>query len=734
METNNPQNLIFEALSNKNYSLASELTKNNDLKIIFSLISKYNDSHYRIGYTFTHKSTPDDKKKLESCFAHLGKNEIPILIQLYSLAGIYLLDGSDWFDMCIAQTLFKLGGEPESHNNKLIFFKHFKCWEKLIKIGDIESACSILYWGSKWKELVELEHLPVPFLVRLCHDKYEQSDAEKLIIEIGKPAIPYLVEYVKMENYSSNWNYYQRYFYQLLFKLEWVPPTIDEKVFVYRILSRYDEIRSLGDEAIPAIVKNWLEDGSDSCILAGILQQFNWVPESKEMQIEFYKDTKQLERLVPFGESAVPVLIREQRWDLILEVGKQSIPYLKQDLDKIEIKYGMLSSTHDHYIKIGNTLMQLGWSPESIDEKLKFYLELKAWHELKMLGEPALKILLENKRWKELGEIREISISFLVNILLKETISTSWDTFNPQNSKAFNCLNEISWTPITTKEKLAYYLYKPDWEEVVQLGDISIPYLVQIFHENIRFKGREAGKTLLSFGEKAIPFLNDLLDQIAKEGINHAGFMTTDEESKINKRELNTISLLFSIGSESAILCVINALPNLLRESNRLFVAQKIIEVLPNFQSITISKSLEKTKIILIEQLAKGKVNGKVLEALNADISTIANTYIDLIKRLERPTNYNTILDFFVRNKVYSAVYPLLEIVNVPKSGSEQFYKDVIYTVGKIGNVGAVPLLKQLLRKNWNVIGRTGQIEKTIDSKWIESQLQWAINELEKGI
>jgi hypothetical protein len=727
METNNPQNSLIEALKDKNYPLALELTRNNDLKIIFSLLNKYNDSSHRIGYMFSWKATEEDKQKLESCFSQLGENDIPILVKLYSQENITFLEGSKWFDMCLAQTLFNIGGEPDGVYEKMHFFKYFKCWEKLIKLGDIESACSILFWGRKWKELVELEQVSVPFLVSLLYDSYKKNDAEKLILEIGKPAIPCLVEYVKKENSSSD-------FYQLLLKLGWVPPTIDEKVFVYRILGNYNEIQSLGEQAVPVLVKYWLKNGSDSRILAGILKQFNWIPESEERQIEFYRDTKQLEKLIPFGESAVPILINENRWDLLMEIGEKAIPYLKRELDKIEIKFGMLSSTYDRFINIGNTLMHLGWSPESIDKKLGFYLELKAWQKLKMLGEPALDILLEKERWIELGEIREISISFLVNILLKETISTSWDTFHPQNSKAFKCLNELSWVPINTEEKLAYYLYKPDWEEVVKLGDISISYLIQIFHKNIRFKGQEAGQALLRFGDKAIPFLDDLLNQIAKEGMDHSGFMTTDRERKINESEFKIATLLFSIGSESAILCVLKSLPNLWSENNKLFAAKKIVEVLPNFQSNEIKKSMKNTKKILFDQFANGEGNGKVLEALNADVAAIAKTYIDLLRRLERPTNYYTMLDFFVKNKVYNAVYPLLEIVNIPKFGREQFYKDIIVTVGKIGNVDAIPLLKKLLFTKWNVAGRSGNIEKIVDSKWIESQVQWAINELEKSI
>jgi len=718
MENKNEFELIKAALISYNFSLVSNLLEDANLKKAFKILQEIDD--YKIKQDV-------GQEEVRNILSNVSKETLfPLLIEIF-----YSLDKFRGGDSFIYNTaiylLNKNGWEPPNVQDKIVFLVKLEAWNKLVELGGV--ACPKLYDHYRWEELSKIKDVSIPFIIRKYCYYFEHNNAKELLLKIGKEAIPEIVKELKSPTFNQ---YYRDDLRQLLFKLGWEPFELVDKIERIIELHEYNKLAQLGKPGLQIIVDFWIRSGNP--YLLKVLQELKWNPPTPELQIMYYEATNQLQMLVPYGELAVPVLIAKNRWDLLIEIGEKAIPYLKMELSKIEIKLGMLSSTHDHYVKIGNTLMQLSWSPESIDEKLKFYFELKAWQELKMLGEPALKILLENKRWKELGEIREISISFLVNILLKETISTSWDTFNPQNSKAFNCLTQISWIPITTEEKLAYYLYKPDWEEVVKLGDISISYLVQIFHDNIRFKGKEAGQVLLRYGERSIPFLSDLLNQIAKEGIDHAGFMTTDRDSKISERELNTIALLFSIGSESAILCVIKALPYLLRESNRLYVAKKIFEVLPNFQSMAINKSLEKTKKILIDQLANGKVNGKVLEALNSDVETIANTYIDLIKKLERPTNYDTILDFFVRNKVYSAVYPLLEIVNVPKSGSEQFYKDIIYTVGKIGNVRAIPLLKQLLYTNWNVIGRTGQIEKTINSKWIESQLQWAINELEKGI
>jgi len=133
----------------------------------------------------------------------------------------------------------------------------------------------------------------------------------------------------------------------------------------------------------------------------------------------------------------------------------------------------------------------------------------------------------------------------------------------------------------------------------------------------------------------------------------------------------------------------------------------------------------------LLEMLKAEEVPSLAAEALTklGSSSEVIDFYLSVLSCQPRPdrNQYSKIFDYFVNVRAGRAVYPLINLIHQPKPGSENFYKDILKTIGKIGDENAVAPLNQLLNATWKwvTVGKKGKQEevKQTDSEWIREDI-----------
>ncbi|HTB62205.1 MAG TPA: HEAT repeat domain-containing protein [Opitutales bacterium] len=125
----------------------------------------------------------------------------------------------------------------------------------------------------------------------------------------------------------------------------------------------------------------------------------------------------------------------------------------------------------------------------------------------------------------------------------------------------------------------------------------------------------------------------------------------------------------------------------------------------------------------------------KVLTVLDAS-NEVIDFYLDLLKSQPRSSGYSVILDYFVQTKSSRPVYPLIELIHQPQPGFENFYKDILKAIGKIGDRNAIAPLNQLLNSRWKWVtvddkGRPTGIVKETGSEWIREDILSALRTLD---
>ncbi len=105
----------------------------------------------------------------------------------------------------------------------------------------------------------------------------------------------------------------------------------------------------------------------------------------------------------------------------------------------------------------------------------------------------------------------------------------------------------------------------------------------------------------------------------------------------------------------------------------------------------------------------------------------VIDVYLEILRARPRSADYWTILDYFVQMKASRVVQPLIDLIYAPQSGIEVFYKQVLKTIGKIGDKSAIEPLKRLLVSKWRWVatdhkGRQIEVKQT-GSEWIRQDI-----------
>ncbi len=441
---------------------------------------------------------------------------------------------------------------------------------------------------------------------------------------------------------------------------------------------------------------------------------------------------------------AVPVLLQ------VLKAGNLRHPYrlaetLKFFSEKSTAEFVLALEDESQLVRsiAKQNLSRLGWKPSTTEEKLLFEGHMPPRVLMKRLdsGDPSVR----RESAVSLGKVRhQAAASQLANLL--------GDADRSVRMASAQALMELGWMPTTPAQKAVFYSGNRDWTSLTAL---DTPEAVKEWffwivsedkkpsydeHEIVK-RGKEALEQMQN--PSAASAIVDLVGfggfqswafKALKKKVNAtSAWLQLMSYKGFNNREVQQIAAeeLASIGTEDAIISVLRALPEMSSNVHK-GIMQHLKLRIAESQSQAVRYALNKAIEQLFTGIDHGMLFGQTLQALGADEKKIVNAYVSVLVRLERPTGYEKILDYFVKNKSREAVLPLIELIRVPKPGCENFYKDIVRTIGDIGDFGAVVELYELLNSTWKVYGRPSG-SQIIDSKWIEPTIMSAIRKLEQN-
>ncbi len=322
----------------------------------------------------------------------------------------------------ISKMLYQFGWLPNETDKRIVFFEVLEKWDELVKMGSV--AVPVLIMHRRWNELVVLGEASIPSLIK----KWERETGGERV-DISRP----------------------------LYQLGWFPDKVNERIYFYQSLEkwdelvkmgpvavpaliihgRWDELVVLGEASIPALVKEW--ESKNSKAVAKTLNKLGWHPNEVDKKIAFYEILEKWDELVKMGPVAAPVLVENKRWDELVVLGEASIPALVKEW---ESKNGGA---------VAKTLYRLEWLPTEVVKRTVFYEVLEKWDELVKMGPVAVHILVKNKRWDELVKIGAEAIPLLVAELE-----------HTRPGEEFNSISDILHELGDSRGKERYYpLYRP---------------------------------------------------------------------------------------------------------------------------------------------------------------------------------------------------------------------------------------------------------------------------------
>jgi len=689
-----------------------------------------------------------------------------------------LLEDAKKSDTNSAWALLKIGNERAVLG---LFQIYDDCWTTDFREKRIDEALS--------DALVKIGKPAVPLIIQnLYSERYspKQLCLDRVLLEIGSDAKEFCVK---------EWLFGKRNIVlrDVLKEFNWTPESPKDKILFFIETSQWDMITDEKDIAVPILVEKWEKtwDLVEKKSISRILYKFGWEPEPINYKISFYTETEQWGKLSKIGEPAIDVLCRSKKWDELVKIGKSAIPSLlrhanendealyalskigqeaipvlvnewRQGIwlqkrfstilnqlgwkpEKIEEKVTLLFYTNqwNELVKIGDaaiptlvkvwqsnrhsenkmdiarTLFKLGWNPPTLETKLEFFYDAILYNKLVEIGEPAVEFLFKHKLHGELAAIGKAGMPALLMLFR-----------DPKNyairSDIADDILRVQWIPQNDEDKITYYLIHKNWDELVKLGKPIIPRLIKEMNVNYGYLKENAALALEKFGDKSIKSLYDFLKKVNEESRD-----TDLSYDKIAWLQNRITNILLQIGSTRAIISILKVFPELIINKNTEDLALKLNATFSNLK-IRIVFAKNRMIRILTKKFRNGYKYGKILMALGVQNSKIVMIYVELLKDLERPSDYQEILDFFVKNNSRQAVDALFSIVSIPKYGEERFYKAIISTIGKIGDKNSIPHLRRLLKSNWAVLNHAGKVDKYVDSKWIEFEIQSAITDIQK--
>lgn len=204
-----------------------------------------------------------------------------------------------------------------------------------------------------------------------------------------------------------------------------------------------------------------------------------------------------------------------------------------------------------------------------------------------------------------------------------------------------------------------------------------------------------------------------------------------------DKRAMRPLAKLLAMNSPGIRVCVREALEQLATDKKAIVNANisALSSKLANAR-VDAAKKLENLgdrrairPLLKLLQDEEGSVRTSAQTALTKLGATeeVIDIYLGILRSRPRSADYWTILDYFVQMKASRVVQPLIGLIYAPQPGFEVFYKQVLKTIGKIGDKSAIDPLKRLLDSRWRWVatdhkGRQIEVKQT-GSEWIRQDI-----------
>lgn len=409
--------------------------------------------------------------------------------------------------------------------------------------------------------------------------------------------------------------------------------------------------------------------------------------------------------------------------------GNEILPYLVRELE---------NENSDIRKLVIETLKKLSWVPGNAEEKDLF--EGKLTKKVAFLLIDSTNAVSCIKAMDYFASHNDISATDKILPLLYSNDRTI-------QFKAYSTLRTLNWVPIDQREKICFAIFANDWKILVNIGQ---PAVRQLLIEMLRLKRDNLWDPKIRLLMNTISEIQDLsesnfdllqelvddvyfqdfaLDEIEKKGnvsinllskilLNYNGYNKSIVLSKV-------VAILTKLKSPNVQIILIKAMPELEKDINEKIVTY-LLENKSEYYQKDFTSALNSTIKKLFIKLSAGYDYSLILKKLGADENKIVDTCIVLLLKLERPEGYDSILEFFILIRSHRVIEPIFKLVKIPKPGAEYFYKDLVLTIGKIGDSRALPYLFDLLNSKWQLIDERNHTRIT-DSKWIEPEIHLAI-------
>ncbi|MFC1856207.1 hypothetical protein ACFL2A_06670 [Thermodesulfobacteriota bacterium] len=168
---------------------------------------------------------------------------------------------------------------------------------------------------------------------------------------------------------------------------------------------------------------------------------------------------------------------------------------------------------------VADTLSRkIGWQPETIEEKIDFYIATSKWLKIPKIGKPAMKKLIMtlifpleyekasitldqiDAKWRESDEFKQTKPKF-VSLLLDKKLE--------RKKGIVYALENMGWKPSNEEEEINYLVAKNEWDKLVAIGEPAVELLIDELEKTWGYNKQQfIAKALGDIGDpKAIPVL-----------------------------------------------------------------------------------------------------------------------------------------------------------------------------------------------------------------------------------
>ncbi|RKY29568.1 MAG: hypothetical protein DRP68_07185, partial [Candidatus Omnitrophota bacterium] len=401
-----------------------------------------------------------------------------------------LKDEDEFVRLAAAKALEKIGSqEIASHLRETII-------EALIET--LKDEDWRVHLGAA-EALGEIGSPAIPHLIKALRDKdwRVRYRVRFPLGEIGSPAIPHLIEVLKDKDSDV-----RKAAAEALRKIGWRPQNQEEEILYLIANPGWDELVEIGVPAIPYLIEA-LKD-KDSNVRKAAVEALGKIDSKKAVPplIEALKDenwdvrSTAAEVLGKIGsQEAIPHLI---------ETLKNENNYVRYKAAEALVKIGppaifslIEALKHEYwYVRQAAVYALGGIGSQKAVPPLIEALKDEDWHvrliAAKALGgissEKAILHLIEALK-DENNYVRQVAAEALGKIGAQEAIpylievlkDESWDV----RKAAAEALRKIGWRPQNQEEEILYLIAKHDWDGLVRIDSSAVPYLIETLNETL---------------------------------------------------------------------------------------------------------------------------------------------------------------------------------------------------------------------------------------------------------